>query len=254
MDLSGLVVREGGRARASGRVLVVDGDVWFELPLAEVAIYPPPTPRPSRWAVRAFGVDLNRLDQPETRDGVRLGWATLTGTWRDHQLHVTEQTPWQPPAHRSRWTTPPCPPPPGGWPHGNPGQPPDREEQAELTITQLTMFHPSRTQPVLVIAAEDVDRAEQALRPRFGAALCVVPSRWSQRQIDEVGDRLHVAGLAGEWPMSMWGLGGASPEGQPQLSAQLAWLVPGFVEWATTVPDGLLDVDVWLVPEEQLEF
>jgi hypothetical protein len=131
VDLTGWVMRDGVVARASGRVLVIDGTVWFEMPLPAIAIWPPLPPRQGPHAVRAHGVDLDRLDHAKHHDGGILeGWTTLTGTWRQGELHVRDQTS-TPPAQgwTNPWTTPPCPPPATGWPtvpiHGphNGGQP-----------------------------------------------------------------------------------------------------------------------------------
>jgi hypothetical protein len=119
VELSGLVLRDGVVARASGRVLAIDGTVWFERPLPRFATgrFPQP-PHPSRYAVRASGVDLDRLDRRTSYEGgVVEGWATLAGTWRQRELHVTAQT--AAPGSRTwtnPWTRPPCPEPATGWP------------------------------------------------------------------------------------------------------------------------------------------
>jgi hypothetical protein len=261
VDVTGLVMREDVVARASGRVLVIDGTVWFEKPLpqAAVAIWPPPPPHQGPFAVRAHGVDLDRLDHPKQHDGGILeGWTTLTGTWRRRELHVRTQTPIPPSEDWTNpWTTPPCPPPAAGWPtapvHGPataanlPAEPPQPDEQAELTITQLTQFQPHPAQPVLVVAAEDPERVEQALRPRFGAALCVVRSRYRRHEIDETLQRLRDEQMARRWLITSSGQS-ASSDGQPTVTAEFTWIEPEVAEWAATVPDGLLDLAVWLTP------
>lgn len=258
MDLTGLVMREGVLARASGRVLVIEGTAWFEWPPPRILVLvrPPRPPAKGPYAVRAHGVDLDRLDRAKRHDGGILeGWATLTGTWRRGELHVSAQAPPARPEYRTdRWTTPPCPPPATGWPTapipGNmtaanvPTQPPRPDEWAELTITQITQFRPHPTQPVLVVAAEDPERVERALRPAFGAALCVVPSRYRRHEVDETHRRLRDER---SWRMSMNGRS-AGDDGQPTVTARFAWIEPAVAEWAATVPDGLLELDVWLTP------
>jgi hypothetical protein len=253
MDLSGLIVREGAVARATGRVLEVEGEVWFERPEPVPLVWPPRPPRPGRFAVRAHGVDLDRLDRRQQHATGIEGWTTLTGTWQSQRLRVRTQTSWQPPdSRRGRRTDPPCAPPPQGWPrngeHGNPmpSAPPDDEWEA-LSIMQVAWFHPAGAGPVLVVSAEDPARVERLLRPEFGAALCVVPSRYTRQQIEGVARRLRVEGESRRWLISMHG-SGVGGDGQPRLTVELARVVPAMAEWAATVPDGLLAVDVWLAP------
>jgi hypothetical protein len=193
------------------------------------------------------GVDLDRLDRWEQLDTVLTGWTTLTGTWRERELHVRSQTAWQPPARQDPWTVPPCPPPPEGWLSGPQPPAPRRADWPALTITQVTNFHPEPDRNVLVVAAEDPERAEQALRPTLDAALCVVRSRHTQAQIDAAWQRIHAEALAGRWLIGTHGHS-ATEDGQHQLTAQFAWLLPEVAEWATTVPEGLLAADVWLTP------
>lgn len=128
-----------------------------------------------------------------------------------------------------------------------PVRPPAPAEQAELTITQISVFHPHPTQPVLVVAAEDPDRVERALRPTFGSALCVVPSRYSREEIDRTLRQLREQQF---WPMSASGRS-AGEDGQATVTATFAWIEPEVADWAETVPDGLLDLDVWLTPVPQ---
>lgn len=261
MSLAGWVVRDGVLVRAAGRVLVIDGTTWFEppFPRAMPLIHPRPAPRAGRYALRAHGVDTERLARREDHPGGLIeGWTTLTATWRRGELHAHVQDPTLAPAREaSRWTNPPCPPPPAGWPGPAGGNsaaaanlsasPPRREEWAELTITQVTQFHPAPTQPVLVVAAEDPVRAERALRPVFGASLCVVTSRYRRQDIDAAQNRLRQELSARRWPMTSTGRS-AGADGQPTVSAQFAWIDLEVAHWAATLPDGLLDADVWLAP------
>jgi hypothetical protein len=260
MDLSGSTMREGVIAQASGRVLVVDDTVWFERPGARtlVKITPPRPPAKGRYAVRAHGVDLDRLDRRrQYAGGIVEGWTALTGTWRQHELHVLSQTAIPRSAGRPKWTTPPCPPPTAGWPTAATSgsmpaanlsaQRPGPDEYEKLTITQVTQFHPTATQPVLVVAAEDPTRVEQALRRRFGAALCVVPSRYRWHEIEESHERLTSEMASHRWRLTSAGRS-AGNDGQATVTAQFAWIEPEVAEWAATVPEGLLDPQVWLTP------
>ncbi|MFJ1761338.1 hypothetical protein ACIOD2_13525 [Amycolatopsis sp. NPDC088138] len=263
MDLNPWVVRDGVLVRAAGRVLVIDGETWFERPpwRAMPMTRPRRAPRPGAHALRVHGVDVDRLDRlDEYPGGVVEGWATLTATWRHGELHTQAQEPMStsaPDAEAGRWTSPPCPPPVGGWPvvplvgpttaANLTASPPPQDRWAELTITQITQFRPHPAQPVLVVAAEDPERAERALRPTFGASLCVVGSRYRQRDIDAAQDRLRQELPARRWRLTSTGRS-AGDDGQPTVTAEFAWIEAEVARWATTVPDGLLDADVWLTP------
>ncbi|WP_329048579.1 hypothetical protein OG738_39005 [Amycolatopsis sp. NBC_01488] len=51
------------------------------------------------------------------------------------------------------------------------------------------------------------------------------------------------------WPMTSTGQS-AGGDGQPTVKAEFAWIEPEVARWAATVPEGLLDADVWLTPVE----
>ena len=55
----------------------------------------------------------------------------------------------------------------------------------------VTLFRPSEDRAVLVVAASDQAAVEARLRPQLGVLLCVVPSRWTKAQLDEIGDYLR---------------------------------------------------------------
>jgi hypothetical protein len=251
VDLSGLLVPEGATARASGRVLVSNAETWFERPGPThlMLVHPRPTPAPSRNAIRAHGVDLAALDHRDEYNGVLTGWATLTGTWSGHELHVLHQGPRVERSNpRDRWRTPPCAPPPQGWPEvdgiGNLTEhPPPHDRWPALTITTATLFRVDAEHGVYVVAAEDPDRAARAV----GDRMCVVPSRYTRHQLDQARSRLHEEMEPGGWPLTSHGETSAA-DGQPQLTVGLLWVVPDMVEWAATLPDGMLDLDVWLRP------
>jgi hypothetical protein len=126
------------------------------------------------------------------------GLGRCDGTWSGQQLRVGRQdapVP-EPAAAHARWATPPCPARDGGWPAT------ERRGDIELsydlgdlastgTATAVTLFHPGQNQAVLVVAAADLAAVEARLRPQLGTSLCVVPSRWTQDQLDAVRDHLH---------------------------------------------------------------
>ncbi|WP_410608072.1 hypothetical protein [Amycolatopsis sp. lyj-109] len=59
-------------------------------------------------------------------------------------------------------------------------------------------------------------------------------------------DRLRQE-LSARWRMTSTSRA-ASEAGQSIVTAQFAWIEPEVAQWAATVPDGLLDADVWLTP------
>jgi hypothetical protein len=63
-----------------------------------------------------------------------------------------------------------------------------RETRAAVAVT---LFRPGPDLAVLVVAASDVAAVEARLRPQPGESLCIVPSRWTNAELDAVGDYLH---------------------------------------------------------------
>ncbi len=92
MDWDTLVVRDGDRATASGRLVRDQAGDWFEplLPVAAAAVGGGPRRvRPvSRLAVRVAGADFDELAGRFEDDGAVEGFATLTGIWSAGQLRV----------------------------------------------------------------------------------------------------------------------------------------------------------------------
>ena len=253
VDLAGGVLRDGDTVRASGRVVAADGVTWFEPPLpVPLVAYAPgrePPPRPAGLGVPAIGVDLARLDRRREKQGAVEGWATLTGTWRQDRLRVAGQGPPTRPVDEGPYLRrPPCPEPAGGWPEGGVDENLDipADLLAASDVTSVALFRPGRRQTVLVVAAEQPQQVEAALRPRYGPRLCVVPSRWTGRQIDDVLRRLR-AGMA-SWMIYSCGQSTAE-DGQAVLTAELTRVLPALASWVRAVPDGLLSIRPWLTPQ-----
>jgi hypothetical protein len=204
-------------------------------------------------AVRVTGADFGVLTGRFEKDGAVEGWATLTGTWAGGQFLAVRQ---EPPATRSAaltpWVTPPCPPPGGGWPAGprtTPELSRDLTDLAETGATvALTWFRPGEDQTVLVVAAADPAAVEARLRPRLGGSLCVVPSRWTKAQLDDVTSQLHAR--AGQWNLSTIGRTRAG-DGQALVSADLIRVLPEIAAWARSLPPGspgIVAFRPWLLP------
>ncbi len=254
MDIDALVVRDGDRVRASGRLVRNSQGDWFQpdLPVAE----PGGLERRVRavWqggAIRITGADFDAVSNRFERDGAVEGGALLTGTWSGGQLHVEQQaappprSAWRPP-----WVVPPCPPPPQGWPtvvrRG------DIELDYDLGNLQetgaavaVTLFRPGPNRAVLVVAASDMAAVEAQLRPQLGESLCVVPSRWTKAELDAVGDYLHRHHE--QWSLYQWGPQNAD-DGQAHMAARLVRVLPEIATWAAALPKGILLLEPWLMP------
>src|SRR6266566_5112726 len=93
MDIDGLVVREGDRATATGRLVRDDLGDWFEpaFPIAEPGGLERRVRAASNGAVRVAGADFDAAAGRFEKDGAVEGWATVTGTWSGEQLRVEKQ-------------------------------------------------------------------------------------------------------------------------------------------------------------------
>jgi hypothetical protein len=232
MDVDALVVRDGDRVRASGRLVRNSQGDWFQpnLPVAE----PGGLERGVRpvWqagAVRVVGADFGAVGHRFERGGAVEGWALVTGRWSGGQLDVEQQA--VPPPRRAwppRRVIPPCLPPPQGWPtvirRGDIELDYDlgdlRETRAAVAVT---LFRPGPDLAVLVVAASDVAAVEARLRPQLGESLCIVPSRWTNAELDAVGDYLHRHHE--QWALYQWGPQNTG-DGQAHMAARLVRVLP----------------------------
>jgi hypothetical protein len=142
-----LVVRNGDRVEVTGTVIAAPGKpvVWCpDLPQADtgsvVGMKAAP-PCPGRLAVTLTGVDLERLTNPRTVQGVRTGTATLRGIWHDRTIDVQETAA----PRRSAPPAPdrdqvPCAAPAAGWKAGKWG---DVIIDSE-SLTSYVGAHPER--------------------------------------------------------------------------------------------------------------
>ena len=251
LDIDALVVREGDRVVATGRLVHTEAGDWFE-PWHYVGW--PETPRrvrpARRQAVRVIGANFDDLSNRFESDRAVEGFATVTGVWSGDQLRAIRQTiPESASPHFPRWETPPCPAPAGGWPHLTSGR---RGLNLDYDIgdlmdtraaVSLTIFRPSEDQAVLVVAAADTDAVEAKLRPQLGELLCVVASRWTRAEFDAV--RAHLNERWEQW--KLFELGESSSEdGQACTEAKLTRVTPEIAAWAASLPSGIVAFDPWL--------
>lgn len=252
MDVEMMVLGDGDRATATGRLVRDQSGDWFEPPLARaLASAGPRRVRPPwRGAVRVAGARFDQLYQRFECDGSVEGWATLTGIWSADRLGVERQSGPKSPAERAaRWVTPPCPAPEGGWPRpawgsGDHDLPYDLGDLQETgAAVGVTVFRPRPDRAILVVAAADTAAVEEKLRPQLGEFLCVVPSRWSRAELDAVlaGLREHQE----EWAVYMSGESSAE-DGQAQATASVTRMLPEIAAWASPLPEGILAIGPWL--------
>jgi hypothetical protein len=244
---------DGVIAGATGRVFSDGVTVMFEPPLPVPLVgYLPgtePPPRPSHLGVAVAGVDLDVLDRRREKSGAIEGWAHLSGVWQDETLVVHTQGPPVFPAGSvsPRWSMPPCPPPPGGWPHGVVDENLDAGgvQESDASITALAQFRPSSTQVVLVIASTEPARVRAELRSRFGPRLCVVASQWTKAQVHDAAAKLRTK--MDHWQIYVTGET-VTEDGQTLVQADSVRVVQEMVDWARPLPDGLVNITPWLAP------
>lgn len=122
-----LVFQSGDRVRTFGRfVSGPDGD-WLDLQRVHDLLIHPPGWK-SELSIRLIGADAAAVPSMVRPDQVP-GHITVVGRWHvpvsagqvrlaDGSIEVETQIPERPrPRPRANRTHPPCPPPPGGWPH-----------------------------------------------------------------------------------------------------------------------------------------
>jgi hypothetical protein len=230
VDARSMVFEVGDRVTGWGRLVADAEGEWLDLARVDSLVWSArPRPRSHR-AVRLIGA---RFGPNST--------ATVTGVWLGDAIQVQDQSPDGPaaPVH-VEWTTPPCPAPDGGWPRGKPD---DNlvfdlgELQTDGTAVSVVIFRPSAEQAVLVVAADDVEAVRTVLVPQLPGRVCVVPSRWSRAQLDQV--RVHLDEHWADWYLDVWGER-ADEHGQLAIEVELLRVTNALADWADTLPDGLL--------------
>lgn len=251
MDLWPLVFDVGDVVTGWGEIRDDPDGIWFDPPriISLGFTHGRRVPR-SRQAIRLIDADPAAVATEFSDQGAIPGWTTLTGRWLGQAIAVLAQSPEPPPGTRPeqpRWTEPPCPVPPGGWPVGGEdtiGQIPRDLKDSGAVVTSV-LFRPAPDRVVLVVAASDVQRVEERLRPTLGDRLCVVPSRWRKDQLDEV--RGVILKHWTDWDVYMM----SSPtddDAQTHIHPSLLRVLPDMASWAESLPDDILQVSATLRP------
>lgn len=234
-----LVFEAGDRVRAVGRFVAGADDDWLDLARVHNTIRRPPGWKSDR-SIRLIRTEAEAVltDWTPNRSPA---YVSVVGTWRDESIEVEELWPDIPaPESFAKKTDPPCPPPPGGWRRDALAWNLDFDTadlESSGAIVHQVIFHPSADQEVLVVAAADVDTVARLLSPHFPDQLCVVPSRFSRAQLDELRDVLRTRRR--EWRLETFGTG-SDEQAQPFITAQLFRVTADIADWADTLPEGLL--------------
>jgi hypothetical protein len=117
-----LLVRDGDQVTATGRVIVAPGRepvFCARLPMTDIGFTKGKEAAPTceaQYAVTLRNLDPAKLADAKTIEGVRTGYAVLTGTWTARTIDVRDQT--LPRTTAGSEVPPdqvPCPAPAGGW-------------------------------------------------------------------------------------------------------------------------------------------
>ena len=196
-----LLVRDGDQVTATGRVIVTPGRepvFCAALPMTDVGFTggkePAPTCEP-QYAVTLKNLDPAKLADAKTIEGVRIGYAVLTGTWTARTIDVRDQTV---PTHST--TAPqippdqvPCPAPAGGWKTAPNNYDKDavsrfldtRQDQATDPRVQYPNGRRSGAPEVYTIGVAHGDLAafRSAFEKVYGGNLCVHQVKLSEAEL-----------------------------------------------------------------------
>lgn len=242
-----LVFEAGDRVRTWGRLVTgSDGD-WLDVARVHDLLIKPPGWKSDR-SIRLIGTGAVPIDVAP--NGIP-GYVSVVGVWRDESIEVEAQRqkmlPREPRADR---TDPSCPPPHAGWRHDVLDLGPDfdfSDLDSSGAIVHRAIFRPSADQEVLVVAATDVDVVTRRLSPHLPDQLCVVPSRFTRAQLDELRDILLARWQ--EWRVESFGTS-SDAQAQPFIMAQPFRVTAEMAAWADTLPEGLLRLRPAISPVE----
>ncbi|HEV2890094.1 MAG TPA: hypothetical protein VGX28_06925 [Frankiaceae bacterium] len=241
---------------ANGVVIAKPGmPVLFCRPGYRVVPADPPPPA-CDFSVTATGVDLDRLASRDVEpDGTVWGYAWLAGRLDGDAFEVLRQD-----APRREGSlfgdaySAPCAAPPGGWPvHVKEEGPTQLIDHAKAwaaahpgEVVQLA-YRDARGERQVIVAVTAVHPqvVEDALRPVYGEALCVVPSRYSVAELDAARADLRAYLATHEGTFEEPKL---TSDAQPVFELHVKVRVPELHELVTRHDPRLIDADAWLEP------
>ena len=88
MDFERLVIRDGDRVAASGRLVRDSRGDWFQpsLPFAGPGGLERTVSPAGRWAIRVVGADLDLVVNRFEKAGAIVGWGAVRGVWSGELL------------------------------------------------------------------------------------------------------------------------------------------------------------------------
>jgi len=240
-----LVFAAGDRVRTwSQYVAGPDGD-WLDLARVHDLTF-----RPAVWkSDRSIRLIWTGAEAVPTEFAANRGpgHVSVIGTWHDESIEVeakSSELPAQEPF--ADCTDPPCPPPPRGWRPAALVYDLDYGDlESSGAMINRVIFRSSADQEVLVVAATDVGAVTRQLSPQLPDQLCVVPSRFTSAQLDEVRDVLLAHWR--EWRLESFSTG-ADVQAQPFVTAQLFRVTPEIADRADSLPAGLFRLRPALSP------
>lgn len=260
-DVASLILHDGDRVHAGGRVVAVPGRPdRFCAPIGLAAVgYAPghePAPAYCDLGVDVQGVDLTALSSRRAKAGAVEGYADLVGTYRaSGVIDVVTQRPYRVNSPALPPDRPPCPAPPGGWPAGA------ADENLDLTpienysrahpsvVLTPALLRPSRRQVLAyVLTLTDPGPVDVALRPSYGARLCVVRSRYSRAEISRATLAFTSRTAGGHADIYAVGAGALAADGQPVIEVDSVQVNHELATLAEAQPPGLVRLRPWLQP------
>ncbi|MEV4261360.1 hypothetical protein [Kribbella sp. NPDC049584] len=220
-----------------------DGD-WLDVAGVHDLVFRQPGWKSDR-SIRLIGSVAEALPTDSALNH-RPGYVSAVGIWRDESIEVEAISAEIPaPEPRALWREPPCPAPPGGWRHGTVDLDFDLGDlESSGAMVHPVIFRPSEDQEVLV-AATDVDAVSRELSLKMPRQLCVVPSRFTRAQLDEVYDVLHAKWR--DWRLESFGTS-SDEQAQPFIVIMMFRITAEIAEWADALPEGLVRLDPTLNP------
>lgn len=255
--ITSLVLRDGDRVAASGKVVALSGrHTRFCAPIATGTEINGGGIQYCDLGIDVTGVDLSSLTDRRAESGNVEGEARLTGIYRNGTIVVTSQGPPLRPPVNGELPMPPCSPPAGGWPqNAGSGNLDEHAVQAyernhPHTVMDISLLHPSATQSVMyVLTSGDVVAVRTALREAYGDSLCVEPSEYTPDQVAAAralvsfnNPELVAAGLYGTAGSNL------NANGQLQIEADLIRVTMTVAQSLADQPPGLIRLRPWLAP------
>ena len=226
-----LQVRNGDRVQVDGQVIAAPGKpVVYCIPVATdlpaIVGEGPKAPKCAQGAeITVTGVDVDKLPQLTTVQGVRSGFAHLEGIWTDGKIAVDKQGPVvNKPIDLGKV---PCAPPVGGW------QPGDSNDLVTAAVAAFVDARPSQLQEISIgwpngvpagngtptgpsvlmigVAHGDLAQIRQLVAPLVKGNLCVRQVKLSKSEIEKLRNQLAAVPASVLKPLSYGGGVGDPP-------------------------------------------